>query len=91
MTQEELEAFYDKLSALNASGTEGEVREYVSYHYPRLPENVRQELLFHTLVDAVNQTAREDAAIGQIQKEGLAAIEKLEELRREVEKEDLTK
>ena len=90
MTQEELEAFYEKLSSLTENGTEGEVREYVNYHYPRLPENVRQELLFHTLVDAVDKTAREDAAVEQIQEEGLAAIEKLEQLKSEIEKDKLT-
>ena len=90
MTKEELDAFYEKLSELAGRGTEDEVREYVDYYYPRLPENVRQELLFHTLVDAVKQTAAEDVVIAQVQEEGLAAVEKLEKMREHIQKEGLT-
>ena len=89
MKKEELEAFHEKLSELTQAGSEDDLREYIDYYYPRLPENVRQELLFHTLVDAVKQTAREDAAIAQIQEEGLAAAEKLEQAREQIQKEGL--
>jgi len=86
MNKEELEAFYGKLAELTERGTEGEVREYVNYHYPRLPEDVRNEILFNTLHDAIKDEIRTEAAILKTQEEGLAAADKLEKLKIDLEK-----
>ena len=90
MTQEELAAFKKKLTALVERGTEAEVREYVDHYYSRLPEDVRQELLFHTLLGALKEEAQEEAVLTQVQEEGLAAAEALEKAREEAEKDGLT-
>lgn len=90
MTKEELVAFYEKLSALTDSGTEGDVRAYINQEYPRLPEDVRNELLFNTLLTSVKDEAREEASIADIQQKGLAAAESLENTKVQIEKEGLT-
>jgi len=84
MSQEELSAFYDKLAEITERGTEEELRIYVDHYYPRLPENARKEILFNSLLSAVRQEAREEAAIREIQEKGLLAMEALEEMKKEL-------
>jgi len=87
MTQEELTAFYAKLAELVEKSTEKEVREYIHHYYPRLPDNVREEILFNTFLDAVNEQGRGETLIEQVQKEGLEAADELEELKADLEEE----
>lgn len=90
MNKEELEAFYEKLAELTENGTGHEVREYIEYHYTRLPEDVRKELLFNTLLSAVHEEAREQAALTEMQEKGLAAADTLEDMKAQIGKEGLT-
>lgn len=87
MTQEELTAFYAKLAELVEQSTEQEVREYINHYYPRLPDNVREEILFNTFLDAVDEQRKGEVFIEQIQKEGLEAVDALEELKADIEEE----
>lgn len=74
MNKEELSAFCDKLAELTEHGTEEEVHAYIDHYYPRLPEDTRKELLFGAFFSAV----QEEAALREVQEEGLAAVEILE-------------
>lgn len=87
MTKEELEAFKEKLFELVDRGGEEDVREYVNYYYERLPEDVRNEILFNTLFTALKDEVRTQEIVLQIQEEGLAVAEKLQELKDKLERE----
>ncbi len=87
MTKEELAAFYDKLTELTEHGTEESVRAYVNDQYPRLPENVRNEILFNTLLTSAQDELQEGRVIDKIQEEGLAAAEALEQVKVEIQQE----
>lgn len=87
MTQEELDAFTAKLAELTEHGTEEEVREYVSYHYPRLPEDMRNDMLFDTMLGAIKDEVREAPVIADLQEKGITAAEVLEQMRESVERE----
>lgn len=89
MTKEELDTFYDKLADLTSHGTEEDVRAYINDQYPRLPEDVRNEILFNTLLTSVQDEVREGRAVDQLQEEGLAAAEALEQAKAEIEQEGL--
>ncbi|MBI2610851.1 hypothetical protein HYW60_02870 [Candidatus Kaiserbacteria bacterium] len=86
MNKEELGAFYDKLAELTEHGTEGDVRTYVDHYYPRLPETVRNEILFGALADAVHDLAREEAAVEQVIEEGLSAAEALQQAKEQIQR-----
>lgn len=82
MTKEELSAFTEKLAEIVEKGTEQELREYVNHYYPRLPEEMRQELLFSTLLTAVKQ----EVAVRDVQEKGLAAAKSLEEAKKAIQR-----
>ena len=90
MTKEELGTFYDKLAELTEHGTEADMRAYINDQYPRLPEAVRDEILFSTLLSSVQDELVEGPALSRVRQEGLAAAKQLEELKAEIEKEGLT-
>lgn len=90
MTKEELQSFYDKLAALTEAGDESAVRAYVNEQYPRLPEDVRQEIFFNTMLDTLKEETREEAALLQVQEQGLAAADELMRAKAELEKRNLT-
>ncbi len=90
MTKEELGTFYDKLAELTEHGTEGEVRAYISGHLSRLPENVRNEILFNTLFTAVQTEAEQGSAVAGVLEEGLDMIDALEQAKTKIEQEGLT-
>lgn len=87
MTKEELAVFYQKLAALTETGTEADVRAYIDQQLPRLPEDVRNEVIFSSLFSAIEEEAQEEAAIAEIQDQGLAAADSLEKAREEIQKE----
>jgi|SRR3989344_317946 len=88
MTQTELDAFYEKLAEFTEHGTEAQTREYIEYHFPRLPEKVRHEVVFNALSDAVNEAVQGEDALIQTLEEGLTAGEELLKLKKQVLKEE---
>lgn len=90
MNQEEMAAFYSRLSELTKEGSERDVREYINDHYLHLPEEVRNEVLFNLMRSSIDQQILEDNTIETIQNEGAAAIEALEEIKKEAESQQRT-
>jgi hypothetical protein len=87
MNQEEMQVFYSRLSELTKQGSEREVREYINDHYLHLPEEIRDEVLFNLMRSSIDEQSLEDRTIETIQNEGATAVETLEEIKKEVEKE----
>jgi hypothetical protein len=82
---EEVEAFYKRVAEITASGTEEDVRTYINDHYPFLPEEDQTRILFSLMRSSIDQSIEEERVIDQIQTEGLAAAEVLENMKTEAE------
>ena len=78
MNTEELTAVYDKLLELTGAGNGDAAQTYLIERMPRLPEEVRKEIIARAYFDSVVEEVAEIEAIADIQREGLAAIEILE-------------
>ncbi|MEY4747531.1 MAG: hypothetical protein RLZZ416_580 [Candidatus Parcubacteria bacterium] len=89
MTDEELQAFTKEMSRLAETGDEAKVKEYVASQYDRLPETMRQDILFHSLYSAV-QDELEEQAVTEVMEQGIAVAEELEKAKEEIKKEGLT-
>jgi hypothetical protein len=85
MNAQELNDFKDRLAYLAASGTEAEVRAHISQNFQRLPEELQHEITFNLFYSSVADSNREQEAIGDVQEEGLAAAEALQDAKKEIE------
>lgn len=83
MTQEELVAEMEKLAVA------GDVKAFEAFaleHFKEMPEGAQGKVLFGFFQEALEKKAGE-AAIAQIQKEGIEALNELDELKRSVSEE----
>jgi hypothetical protein len=74
-----------KIATMIETAPESKVRAYVDKQFPKMPEEMQQNLLADMLITSLRDEAAELDAIGLIQKEGLAAIEQLDAMKKEAE------
>lgn len=86
MTTDEMMAFHDNLADVLEREGEEAAQDYLARHLRRLPENVRQEVLTRMFFDEIVNEARETAAIREVQERGLAVLEVLNELKKQLNK-----
>ncbi len=87
MTPEELQVFKDQVGILITEGPEGAARSYINLHYDRLPEEVKADLALSIVRGAVAEAAREEEALARFEERSATALEELEALREEIERE----
>ncbi len=85
MTTEELVAFHDNLATL-VEGDEEAARVYLGRHLQRLPKELREEILARMYFEEIVNEAQEIEAIAQAQEQGIAAVEALQAVKKELEK-----
>jgi hypothetical protein len=86
MNIQEIEAFQEKLSQLIAAGNEAEVRAYIDGNFPRLPEDMQNDIAASMLTSSMEDEASEIDVITDLQEKGLAAATELETMKAELEK-----
>ena len=86
MDTEELAAFHDNLADVLARDGEEAAQTYLGQHLQRLPGELRDEIVARTFFDEIVNEAREIEAVAQAQQEGIAALEALEAIKKELEK-----
>jgi hypothetical protein len=87
MNSQELETIFKHLASLVASGKEYEARAYLGEQLPKLPEDVRNEIMFEMFVEAVQQEAQGREGIANLQEESITAIRSLQDAKKELEDE----
>ncbi len=87
MNKEELAAVHDKLVELAQAGNEQAAEAYLIEQMPRLPEDLRKEIIARAYFESLVDEAEETEAIAAIQERGLAAIEVLENALKELSEE----
>jgi hypothetical protein len=85
MEQDQLADFYSRLSVLVDSGDENGAQAFIKEEFPKLSEDTQGELLARIYFSAVEDLTQEEEAILEVQKQGLAAVEVLEELKEKSE------
>lgn len=86
MNPEELQAFRDQLDELTAGGTEAQVRAYIDEQFPRLPEDMQNDIAASLLITSLQDETQESDALAAMQEESLAATEGLEKVKKELER-----
>ena len=84
MNVDELAALHDNLSDLVSAGKEEEAREYLCSHLPRLPEELKNQILGFMFFEAIVDEAREIEGVAKMQKDGISAIQALQALKKEL-------
>ena len=87
LSVEQSAAVYEKYARLLAEGKEDEAGKYIGEQLPNLPEDLRNKIIALMLNQSVIDEARELETIHNIQEAGLAAAEKLEELKKNLQEE----
>ncbi len=87
MNEQELDVVREKIAELTIHGTESELRAYIDAQFPRLPENMQNEIMASLFATALEEELSELDAIDQVQEEGLKAVDDLEKLKKEIEAE----
>ena len=88
MNAEELAAFHDNLADVLARDGEKGAQAYLGLHMQRLPEDLRHEILGRMFFSEIINEAQEIEAVASAQVEGLAALEVLEAVKIELEREE---
>ena len=84
MTREELLAHMEKLAE---AGDDKAFEAFVLEHFKEFPEEIQGKILFGFFSETLEKQAGE-AAIAQVQKEGLEALEELEKIKAEALKQE---
>ncbi|MBI5644596.1 hypothetical protein HY970_00695 [Candidatus Kaiserbacteria bacterium] len=90
LSPQEIGAIYEKANALMVAGKSEDARAYLMEQLPQLPEDLRNKIVVELLNEAVQEELHELQTIDDIQEEGMAAAELLEELKKKKEKEATT-
>ena len=77
---------YTQLAAFADQGDEQGAQDLLAQRFKELPEDVQGELAVRMYLSAVENKVQEEDVLHGIQKEGLATLEALEILKKELEK-----
>ena len=86
MNTEELAAFHDNLADVFARDGEAAAKKYLGQHLARFPNELREEILARIYFQELMDEAGEIEAVANAQQEGVAAMEALLAIKRELEK-----
>jgi hypothetical protein len=84
MEYQELLNFYTQLSDLSAAGKEQEAAELIGKRFSELPQDVQGEILTRMYARALEEQTEEIGTIADIQEKGLAVLDSLEILKKEL-------
>jgi hypothetical protein len=79
MNTEEMNELYSKIAALEARGDTEAAKALLMEHLPRLPENLRTEIMLEMFTSSLEAEASGLAFKRTLQEEGLRAAKTLEE------------
>ena len=85
MDHETLLKFYEELSALAEQRNEAQAQELIAKRFSELPENVQAELLARLYFNALEEQGIDADAVAEMQEKGLAALDALEILKKNLE------
>ncbi len=85
MNSQELEHIFKHLASLLAAGKDHEARAYLNEQLPKLPEDIRNDIMFEMFTEAIQEEARDRQAIAKLQEESITAIRSMQETQKEIE------
>ena len=85
MDYDTLQKFYEQLSTLAEQGDEAQAQELLGKRFSELPEDMQAELLTRLYFNALEEQGRDADAVAQLQEKGLAALDALEIMKKNLE------
>ncbi len=90
MNIDELAVVYDTISDFIDAGKEKEASEYLSLHFERLPEEVRNEILGRIFANSIVEEAKGVQVVEDIQQEGMDMVKALLSMKEKLKQEKRT-